>query len=406
MATTENTPPRPDSLQNNSLAEIILSNIEDGIVLIGNNGRVKIFNPAAERITGLESEKALNRPWPESLKFVDRHGMALAAGDNPLEQVFKQGTSHRFQESYILTPEQRRVPLHLIITPWQDAPDQSGIICVMRDMSLEKEREEAKLDFVSTASHEMRTPLAALEGYLSLILERDLDKQTLEYADKAHQSVMHLGQLFKNLLTTSQSEDGQLSHQPRIVVLNELLKQVIADNRRQAAIKEIELRFIGITGRICPADGDDEREPLYRLNADPQRIQELFNNVLDNAVKYTDIGGQIDISLKEVDQFVQIKIADSGYGVSPHDLPHLFQKFYRVSNKQPGLGLGLFICKQIVDLYGGDIWLESEVGRGSVFYINLPRDDAQSADGDKSDRQTDSDDSISPRPIQPTKPRS
>ena len=402
----ENTSPETDSYRNDSLAKIILASIEDGIVLIGNNGRIKIFNSAAGQITGLAPKKALNRPWPESLKFVDHHGMALAADDNPLEQVFKQGSSRHFHESYILASGQRKVPLHLVITPWKDTTGQSGIICVMRDMSLEKEQEEAKLDFVSTASHEMRTPLAALEGYLSLILERNLDEQTLEYAQKAHQSVMHLGQLFKNLLTTSQSEDGRLSHQPRIFILNDLLKQVIADNRRQAAIKEIELRFVGVTARVCPADGTDANEPRYRLNADPQRIQELFNNVLDNAVKYTDVGGRIDISLKKVERFIQIKIADSGYGISPHDLPHLFQKFYRVSNKQPGLGLGLFICKQIVDLYGGDIWLESEVGHGSIFYINLPRYDAPSADENKSDRQASSGDSVNPRPTQPAKPRS
>ena len=406
MAAMENTSPKADSSQNDSLAEIILASIEDGIVLIGNNGRIKIFNPAAGRITGLAPEKVLDQPWPESLKFVDRHGMALAADDNPLEQVFQQGSSRHFQDSYILAPEQRRVPLHLVITPWENAAGQNGIICVMRDVSLEKEQEEAKLDFVSTASHEMRTPLAALEGYLSLILERDLDKQTLEYAQKAHQSIMHLGQLFKNLLTTSQGEDGQLSHQPRIFILNDLLKQVLADNRRQAAIKEIELRFVDITGQACPADGANENEPHYQLNADPQRIQELFNNILDNAVKYTDVGGQINISIKKVDRFVQIKIADSGYGVSPHDLPHLFQKFYRVSNKQPGLGLGLFICKQIVDLYGGDIWLESEVGHGSIFYINLPHHDAQSTDEDEGGRQAAGGNSVNPRPIRPAKPRS
>ena len=360
-----------ESDQGQSLAEVVLNGIEDGVVLCDKQGLIKIFNPGASRITNLTSAEAIGKPWLQILNFVDRHGLTLKPADNPLQQVLRQQASLRLQEIYILTPQERRLPLHLIITPLKNGSGAiTAIVCVMRDMSFEKEQEEAKVDFVSTASHEMRTPLAALEGYLSLLLEQSLDEQSLKYAHKAHQSVMHLGQLFKNLLTTSQSEDGQLSHQPQIFILNDLLEQVIADNRREAAIKEIELRFLGVIASRTLAKGEQIK---YSLNADPQRIGELINNVLDNAVKYTDVGGQINISLKKVDNFVQIKVEDSGFGVSPRDLPHLFQKFYRVNNTQPGIGLGLFICKKIVDLYQGDIWLESEVGRGSTFYINLPR---------------------------------
>ncbi len=360
-----------ESDQGQSLAEVVLNGIEDGVVLCDEQGLIKIFNPGASRITNLTSAEAIGKPWSQILNFVNRHGLTLKPADNPLQQVLRQQASLRLQEIYILTPQERRLPLHLIITPLKNGSGAiTAIVCVMRDMSFEKEQEEAKVDFVSTASHEMRTPLAALEGYLSLLLEQSLDEQSLKYAHKAHQSVMHLGQLFKNLLTTSQSEDGQLSHQPQIFILNDLLKQVIADNRREAAIKEIELRFLGVIASRTSATGEQIK---YSLNADPQRIGELINNVLDNAVKYTDVGGQINISLKEVDHFVQIKVEDSGFGVSPRDLPHLFQKFYRVNNTQPGIGLGLFICKKIVDLYQGDIWLESEVGRGSTFYINLPK---------------------------------
>ena len=141
----------------------------------------------------------------------------------------------------------------------------------------------------------------------------------------------------------------------------------MAENSRQAADKEISLR------QAVEQDPETGAAAAFRLNADPQRIQELLNNILDNAVKYTDPGGRIDVGVKAVDGFAQIKIEDSGCGVSPKDLPHLFQKFYRVDNSQPGTGLGLFICKKIAELYGGDIWAESEAGRGSVFYVNLPR---------------------------------
>ena len=341
------------------LAEIILGSVEDGIILVDSDGRIAVFNPAAGRITGVPPEQAVGQSWHEILKFVDRHGLKQPPDEDPVRRALQKGQRQRCQEAYILAPGQHRVPLHLIVTPLT-AGRNPAAVCVMRDMSLEKEQEEARVDFVSTASHEMRTPLAALEGYLSLILEQPLETKTLQYAQKAHRNVVQLGQLFKNLLAAGQSEDGQLSHQPQTFVLNELLEQVIAENRAQAAIKDIKLEWQPAGTAVC------------QLHADPQRIRELLNNVLDNAVKYTDPGGQVRIALKKTEGFVQIKIEDSGLGVSPRDMPHLFQKFYRVSSSQPGIGLGLFICKKIVDLYDGDIWLESEAGRGSIFYINLP----------------------------------
>ena len=357
------------------MAEIILNSVEDGVILVDDAGSIVVFNPAAGRITGVPTEQALGRPWHDVLKFVDRHGLQQARAEDPVRLALQADRRQRRQEAYILAPGQHRVPLHLIVTPLADSRHR-GAVCVMRDMSLEKGREESRVDFVSTASHEMRTPLAALEGYLSLLLEQSLEPKALQYAQKAHHNVVQLGQLFKNLLAASQSEDGQLSHQPQVFDLSELLEQVIAENRAQASIKDIELAW-------QPA-----KTPSCHLNADPQRIKELFNNVLDNAVKYTDPGGQVRISLKRTSGFAQAKIEDSGLGVSPRDIPHLFQKFYRVSSSQPGIGLGLFICKKIVDLYGGDIWLESEAGRGSIFYVNLPEHDPQATAGKEPGNRT------------------
>ena len=351
------------------IANVILQNIEDGIVLINAQQKVTAVNPGASRIIGLTAGQATGKDWTEILRFVDRHGIAVKDADNPVKQAFMTTRSIRDDEASVLTADQHRLALHLIATPLVNATGQvAATVVVMRDMSEEREREEAKTDFVSTASHEMRTPLAALEGYLTLIMaDGNLSQETMNHARKAHQNVMHLGKLFKNLLTTSQSEDGQLSHHPQIFALNDLLDNVVAESSRQAAAKEINLK-------LAVEQGPDAAGPVtFRLNADPQRIQELLNNVLDNAIKYTDPGGRIDIGVRAVDGFAQIKIEDSGYGVSPRDLPHLFQKFYRVDNSQPGTGLGLFICKKIVELYGGDIWAESEVGRGSIFYVNLPR---------------------------------
>ena len=357
---------RTDLKNTDLVANIILQNIEDGVILIDAEQKILTFNLGASQMTGVTIEQALRLTWSDVLKFVDQHSVSINDDKNPIKQAFSKRKSIRQDDAFILSTSKNRVPLHLVASPLINPEGEvEGIIIVMRNMSSEKEQEEAKTDFVSTASHEMRTPLAALEGHLALILsDEDLHPQTLEHARKAHQNVLHLGKLFKNLLTTSQSEDGRLSHHPQVFLLNDLLKQIILENQKHADFKKISLKIA--------FDPRQSSKNKYYLNADPQRIQELLNNILDNAIKYTDPSGQINIHLKKVNGFVQIKIEDSGYGISPKDAPHLFQKFYRVGNSQPGTGLGLFICKKIVELYKGDIWLESEVGRGSVFYVNLP----------------------------------
>ena len=343
---------------------LILDNIEDGVALIDTAGKIVIFNPAAGRIIGRAPREVLGKNWSEILRFVDSHGLALTKEMQPISRALVEQKSIREKDAYLHTLQEARIPVHVIVTPLAEA-EQHGqsLVLVIREMSLEKEAEAAKTDFVSTASHEMRTPLAALEGYITLILEQSADDTTKEYAKKAHQNIMHLGKLFQNLLTTTQSEDGQLSHTPQVFLLNELCQQIVSTAQAQAANKQIRLSF---------DQADHNNQQAYNLEADPVRIHELLSNVLDNALKYTDPGGEVKLSLRRLEDFVQIKIADTGYGVSPKDLPHLFQKFYRVDNNQPGTGLGLFICKKIVELYGGDIWLESEVGHGSIFCINLP----------------------------------
>jgi signal transduction histidine kinase len=122
--------------------------------------------------------------------------------------------------------------------------------------------------------------------------------------------------------------------------------------------------------------------PLYYAYVDPNRIREVFQNLIDNAIKYTN-EGQIAVRLTGDTNTAQIQIQDSGVGIPPEDIPHLFQKFYRVDNSSTrtvgGTGLGLFICKKIVELYNGRIWLESEFNKGSTFFINLPRLNTQQA---------------------------
>jgi two-component system sensor histidine kinase VicK len=247
--------------------------------------------------------------------------------------------------------------------------------------------EKARADFVSTASHEMRTPVAAIEGYLALAMNEKvskIDPKARSFLEKAHESTQHLGQLFQDLLTSAKAEDGRLVSHPVVIEMGAYIEQ-LADSLKFSAQKKGLLCDFVMGKSSEPGAGQTVGavvRPLYYVHADPDRMREVITNLFDNAVKYTP-SGKVSLGLTGNTEVVQIYIRDTGPGIPAEDIPHLFQKFYRVDNSATrtigGTGLGLFICRKIVEIYKGKIWAESQVGIGSTFYINLPRLSTQKA---------------------------
>jgi signal transduction histidine kinase len=167
---------------------------------------------------------------------------------------------------------------------------------------------------------------------------------------------------------------------PTVIEVGEMLEQVVETSRFHAKEKGLELAYNISSGQSVT--GAKALRPLYYAFVDPNRIREVFQNIIDNAIKYTN-EGQVEVRLTGDANITQIQFKDTGPGIPPDDIPHLFQKFYRVDNSTTrtvgGTGLGLFICRKIVELYNGRIWVESEWNKGSTFYINLPRLNAAQA---------------------------
>ena len=266
-----------------------------------------------------------------------------------------------------------------------------GAVAVLRDISEQRAAESQRGEFISTASHEMRTPVAAIEGYLSLAFNdkvSTIDSRARSYLEKAHSSTQHLGQLFQDLLTSAKAEDGRLSNHPVVVEMGSYLEQLVEDLKFAAQKKSLNTEFIiGSSDAIDATKDKGEQgirvlKPLYYVYVDPDRMREVITNLFDNACKYTD-QGKVSVGLTGNEEVVQLYIRDTGAGIPPEDVSHLFQKFYRVDNSATrtigGTGLGLFIARKIVELYQGRIWVESELGKGSTFFINLPRVNSQKA---------------------------
>ena len=363
---------------------IILDTIEDGVMLIDAQKNIQLFNRGASEITGWPAEEATHLNCDSVIKLVNAKGEPYTDADDPFNRIFKAGKTIRDNNAILVTRSNKRVAISLSLSPLlEENKSITAAVAIFRDVSKERAEEQQRGEFISTASHEMRTPVAAIEGYLALALNdkvATIDSRARDYLEKAHTSTQHLGQLFQDLLTSAKAEDGRLSNHPGVIEMGAYLQRLTEDLKFAAEKKGLFNEFIlgssGVIDASRAATSEKIVKPLYYVWADPDRMREVITNLFDNACKYTE-QGKISIGLTGNAEVVQFYVKDTGPGIPREDVPHLFQKFYRVDNSATrtigGTGLGLFICRKIVELYDGHIWVDSEIGKGSTFYINLPR---------------------------------
>jgi signal transduction histidine kinase len=316
--------------------------------------------------------------------LIDDKGQDYGDAAHPFQLAMASGKTVRDNKATLLTRSNNKLSTDFTVSPLLSAHGGvSGAIAIFRDVSQERSEEHQRAEFISTASHEMRTPVAAIEGYVALALNdhvSKIDDKARDYLLKAHSSTQHLGKLFQDLLTSAKAEDGRLVNHPSVVDLGNFLEQLTESFKFAADKKGLGMEFsVGQNGAADGGLGGGKViKPLYYVYVDPDRLREVITNLFDNAVKYTP-SGKINIGLTGNKDLVQFYIKDTGAGIPADDIPHLFQKFYRVDNSTTrtigGTGLGLFICRKIVELYDGRIWVDSKLNVGSTFYINLPRVD-------------------------------
>lgn len=367
-------------------SDIILNAIDDGVILIDANKTIQLFNPAAEKITGWAQKDAVGIQYTSVLKLIDKKNEPYPSSQDPFVRIFSEIATIKDNQANIMSSSGKLIALDITVTPLINQQNNiTGAVGVFRDVTEQRSAEAQRAEFISTASHEMRTPVAAIEGYLALAMNdrvSKIDSKARDYLDKAHASTQHLGKLFQDLLTSAKAEDGRLQNFPVVVEMGEYLEQLAQDLRFSAEKKGLGMEYlIGAEGQATNSDrgemgGSKVVRPLYYVHIDPDRMREVITNLFDNATKYTDTG-KVSIGITGDNQVVQVRIQDTGAGIPKEDVPHLFEKFYRVDNTATrtigGTGLGLFICRKIVEMYNGRIWVDSKLGQGSTFYINLPR---------------------------------
>lgn len=343
--------------QKNKLNEILASLI-DGVIAVDFNKNILLFNKAAQQLTGFTEAEAIGRPIDQLIHF-------FAMQDEILPKTYCKESFN--QTAKLIGKDGKQTKINLTSSTQVNNMIQSNLssVLVLHDLSKEEELEQMRLDFVSMASHELKTPLTSIVGYLSVALNESKDKMPAESAQllqKAFTSAQALQTLIQNLLNVNKIEREQMAVSSELIDYLPILSKACEDLKALANQKNIILTLTA--------------DALPKVLADPIKVAEVITNLVVNAINYTNPGGKVDVSVTVSPSEVTTTISDTGIGIPQDAIPHLFNKFFRVSNLEQkaskGTGLGLYISKSIIEKLHGKIWVESEVGQGSRFSFTLP----------------------------------
>lgn len=357
-------------------SETIMDHVSEGIIVVDAKRRIQLFNRAAIEMTGWDGKSADNIDYRLVLGLQNTQGEKLSDDNDPFNKAWQTKKNLVSDDLVMQTKGGHRINVMLSISPVFGADGKpDGGICLFRDVTGDKEVERLRDEFISTASHEMRTPVAAIEGYLALAMNPSvatIDDRAKGYLDKAHNATTHLGELFRDLLSITKIDNSGAEDKREPVELSKLLKEAVSDMQFSAKAKGLELQFMP----VASGKGEKSITPLFAVSVNQQRIREVVMNLIENAIKFTP-QGRVSVSIHGDKEQVTVEVSDSGIGIAPEDASHLFQKFYRIDNSATrtigGTGLGLYLCRTIIEGNGGRIWVDSKMGHGSTFSFTLPR---------------------------------
>ena len=357
-----------------SKSDVVINAIDDGVLAISKDGNIELINPSAQQIIGWDQGDALGLNWKSVLKLVTSDGKDVEELENPIAQSLSKNQPTHNDKLFLLTSSEKRILVSIVSSPV--GTDGEGIIVVFRDITKEKAEEREQAEFISTASHEMRTPVASIEGYLGLALNpatAHIDEKARDFITKAHESAQHLGRLFQDLLDISKVEDGRMKNNPKIINVNEFLKDIFDGLATKASEKQLNYIFMP---DIVGESKEKSLQPIFYANIDPDHFREVVSNLIENAIKYTP-SGEVVVNITGDDKQISVSVKDSGIGIPAEDIPHLFQKFYRVDNSDTreigGTGLGLYLSRRLAETMSGNLRVESKYKEGSTFYLEIPR---------------------------------
>lgn len=359
------------------LANLVLNTIDSGVIIVLPTGVIEYINPAAVSLLGGQmAQNFLGAKLEDILKLENGQGVAIPAQNNLVFYAVNNGQNYTTREYFLVNLQGQKKPVAFkIITA--HSPKNERVV-TFYDITSELEAESEQTEFISTASHEMRTPVASIEGYLGLALNpktATIDERAKKYLEEAHKSSQHLGKLFRDLLDVTKLDDKRIKAHLLPIEVTSTVRSIAEGQIPKMSEKNIHFTF-GSSSSANMNGGRVINQEVFAA-VDVDFLREIINNLIENAIKYTNNGGGIWVNVRGDGDRVLINVTDTGIGISPEDSKHVFQKFYRADNSETrtigGTGLGLYIVKERVEAMSGSTWVESTFGEGSTFYVAFPR---------------------------------
>jgi len=331
----------------------ILQNMTEGLVVTDDKGVIQSANPSFYRLFPLES-RCEGKTILEALRNHEIH--------NTLFKSLKTQSSQEEEVSFQVLDSTRTLLLH--VTPLFDPKGLKGAILVFLDVTPLRKLEDARREFVANVSHELKTPLTSILGYAETLQKGTLrdSETTHRFLKKIERNANQLQNLIEDLLRLSEIESGRIEYRPVKVGLKELFEEIHLDFSDVVQKKSILLKS-ELSEELC-------------VHAEPASIKQIMVNLVSNALKYTPPGGTISLEAHTEGKWAKITVSDTGLGIPSEDIPHIFQRFYRVdkarSRDMGGTGLGLAIVKHLVNRQGGEVSVQSKLNKGSQFSFTVP----------------------------------
>ncbi len=360
---TNNRTPREQQAE----TEALFTSIGDGAISTDEFGRITRVNPAAQQLLGYSEAELLGAWFPKKIVAVTLDDMPIKLIDRSITKAFLTGKPVS-EKLYYRRKDGEKIPVAINISPILLEGKPLGAIEVFRDITLEQEVDRMKSEFISLASHQLRTPLSAIKTYTHMLYDgymgdiSDTQKKSLHTIITASD---RMNELISTLLNITRMESGTIAVTPKALNLGVIVDEVLKELSLMATDKAIAVSL------------HSTPKASTNVRTDPLILKEVLTNLLTNALKYTPEGGRIRVKLRERKTDILIAVEDSGWGIPKYSQDQVFSKFFRAHNivqrETSGTGLGLYLVKGLLDALGGEIWFVSQEGKGTTFFFTLPR---------------------------------
>ncbi len=347
--------------------EALFTSIGDGAISTDEFGRITRVNPAAQQLLGFSEAELIGSWFPKKIIAVTLDDMPIKLIDRPITKAFLTGKPIS-EKMHYRRKDGEKLPVAINISPILLDGKPLGAIEVFRDITLEQEVDRMKSEFISLASHQLRTPLSAIKTYTHMLYDgymgelNEAQKQSLHTIVSASD---RMNELISTLLNITRMESGTIAVSPKLIKLDQLIDEVMQEMSLAAIDKSIALTV------------HSTAKKSISVRTDSLILKEVLTNLVVNALKYTPSGGSVTVKLRNRKTDVLISVEDTGWGIPKYSQDQVFSKFFRAQNivqrETTGTGLGLYLVKGLLSALGGQIWFISTEGKGTTFFFTLPK---------------------------------